>query len=89
MPISHNERNNGGRTLDRNEILRIVVADAESMGLRDREKIEWLTNQVIERLEAPHTLPGMESLVSKQSRRQLPEPTSDQIQDMLKELSAV
>ena len=37
--------------LDRTEILKAVVADAESMGLRDRKKIEWLTNRVIESLE--------------------------------------
>jgi len=50
--VSNNsrKRNNGEGFLNRTEILKAVVADAESMGLRDRGKIEWLTSQVIERL---------------------------------------
>ncbi|GAI27318.1 unnamed protein product, partial [marine sediment metagenome] len=43
--------------VNRTEILRVVVADAESIGIRDRNKIEQLTAQVIERLEQPQTLP--------------------------------
>ena len=53
--------------LNRTEILRAVVADAESMGLRDKDKIEELTSRVIERLERPQTLPGMEDLVPNQA----------------------
>ncbi len=73
--------------LNRTEILRAVVADAESMGLRDRKKIEQLTTQVIERLEKPQTFPGMEDLVSPSSRRQ-DLPTSAEVQAMVREILA-
>jgi ribonucleoside-diphosphate reductase alpha chain len=65
--VSNNshKRNNTEGSLNRTEILRAVVADAESMGIRDRNKIEQLTTQVIERLERQRALPGMEHLVSK------------------------
>ena len=69
------------------EILRRVVADAESMGIRDREKIELLTNQVIERLEKPRTLPGMEYLVPSKTRKQPRiQPSGDEITAIVKEI---
>ncbi|MFC1864688.1 vitamin B12-dependent ribonucleotide reductase [Chloroflexota bacterium] len=74
--------------LNRTEILRTVVADAESMGLRDKDKIEWLTSRVIECLERPQTLPGMEDLVPKSRRRQRPAPTKSEIQAIVKEILA-
>ena len=83
---NRDERDNGGRFLDRTEILRTVVADAESMGLRDKSKIEWLTSRVIERLERPQTLPGMEDLVPKSRRRQQRLPTKSEIQAIVKEI---
>jgi ribonucleoside-diphosphate reductase alpha chain len=74
--------------LNRTEILRTVVADAESMGLRDREKIEWLTSRVIERLEQQNPLPGMEHLVTK-TRRHLPRlPSNAEIQAMVRQILA-
>ncbi len=82
------ERDNGGGSLDRTEILRTVVADAESMGLRDRDKIEWLTGQVIERLERQQTLPGMEHLVPKPRRQPKRQPTDFEIQAMVREILA-
>ncbi len=57
--------------LNRTQIARVIFIAAESMGISDRKRIEWLTSQVIERLERPQTLPGMENLVPrnhKQSR---------------------
>ncbi|MFC1991987.1 vitamin B12-dependent ribonucleotide reductase [Chloroflexota bacterium] len=74
--------------LDRTEILRAVVADAESMGLRDKDKIEQLTSRVIERLERPQTLPGMEDLVPKSHRQQRRIPTRSEIQAIVKEILA-
>jgi len=85
---NRSERDNGGRSLDRNEILRTVVADAESMGLRDKDKIEWLTSRVIERLEKPQPLPGMEDLVPQSRRRQPPLPTHSEIQALVREILA-
>jgi len=59
------ERNYTDSGIDRNEILRTVVADAESMGLRDRDKVEALTARVIERLERQEVLPGLEPLLRR------------------------
>jgi len=75
--------------INRTEILRTVVANAESMGLRDRDKIEWLTNQVIERLERPQPLlPGMEDLVPESRRQQRRHPTNSEIQAIVREILA-
>ncbi len=60
------------RIVERTQIARIVFAAAESMGISDRNYIEKLTSQVIERLERPQILPGMEHLVSpKQKQKHL------------------
>jgi ribonucleoside-diphosphate reductase alpha chain len=74
--------------LNRTEILRAVVADAESMGLRDKDKIEQLTARVIERLERPQTLPGMEDLVPKTQLKERPLPTRAEIQAIVNEIIA-
>jgi len=55
----------GEKLVDRTHIARVIFSAAESMGISDRNYIEKLTSQVIERLERPQTLPGMEHLVSK------------------------
>ena len=70
----------------RNQILRAVVADAESMGIRDRRQIEKLTRQAIKRLEEPAVLPGMEELVAKGQRPRKLEPTDIEIQAMVQEI---
>ena len=88
MSNNRHERGNGGRALNRTEILRVVVADAESMGMRDRNEIEWLTNRVIERLEQPQPLPGMEHLIPKPRRKQRHLPTDIEIQTMVREILA-
>jgi len=81
--------------VDRNQIARAIFKIAESMGMSDRDRVEQLTSQVIERLEqkpslvakevVAQPLPGMEELVIK------PRPTvrllSDgEIQSMVKEI---
>ena len=88
MSNNPSERDNHGRSLNRTEILRTVVADAESMGLRDKDKIEWLTSRVIERLERPQPLPGMEDLVPQRHRQQPRLPTHSEIQAIVKEILA-
>jgi len=81
-------------SLNRTEILKVVVADAESMGLRDRGKIEWLTSQVIERLEQrqqsqqPQPLPGMEDLVPQPQRQPRRLPSEAEIDAIVKEILA-
>jgi len=79
---------------NRNQIARIVFAAAESMGIADRKLVEKLTSQVIERLEQnrpflqPPTLPGMEDLVDRSSRRLSRLPTDTDILSMVEEILA-
>jgi len=78
--------------VDRTQIARAIFAAAESMGIRDRQVVERLTTQVIERLEKTPgdyalTLPGMEDLVGKRARRQRL-PTDAEIEAMVKEILA-
>ncbi len=80
------------RTVNRSQIARVIFAAAESMGIRDRKRVERLTTQVIERLEKNltehlQTLPGMEDLVTKQAtRRQQRLPTEAEIEAMVMEI---
>ena len=76
--------------VDRTQIARAIFAAAESMGIRDRQVVERLTTQVIERLEKirgeyTQVLPGMEDLVGKRTRRQRL-PTDAEIEAMVKEI---
>ena len=73
--------------LNRTQIARVIFAAAESMGISDRNRIEWLTNQVIERLERPQTLPGMENLVPR-NYKQKRVATEFEILTMVKEFLA-
>ncbi len=58
-----------GKLVDHTQIARVIFVAAESMGISDRNHIEKLTSQVIERLERPQTLPGMEHLVSEKQKQ--------------------
>jgi len=78
--------------VDRTQIARAIFAAAESMGIRERQLVEQLTTQVIERLEkTPReytpALPGMEDLVGKRARQQRP-PTDAEIEAMVREVLA-
>jgi len=78
--------------VDRTQIARAIFAAAESMGIRDRQVVERLASQVIERLEKTagdyiQVLPGMEELVGKRARRQRL-PTDAEIEAMVKEILA-
>jgi len=77
--------------VNRSQVARIVFSNAESMGIRDRKLVEKLTTQVIERLEraqakALPTLPGMEDLVDRSSRRARRLPTEAEIEAMVMEV---
>ncbi len=77
--------------VNRSQVARIVFANAEAMGIRDRKLVERLTTEVIERLEKAQTeylptLPGMEDLVDKRSRRQQRLPTETEIEAMVMEV---
>ena len=45
--------------ISRNRIARAIFAAAESIGMSDRQLIEQLTDQIIERIERPQPLPGI------------------------------
>jgi ribonucleoside-diphosphate reductase alpha chain len=77
--------------VNRSLVARIVFANAEAMGIRDRKLVERLTSQVIERLEKAQaqylpTLPGMEDLVDKRARRSQRLPTESEIEAMVMEI---
>jgi ribonucleoside-diphosphate reductase alpha chain len=76
-----------GKLVDRNQVARIIFAAADSMGISDRKRVELLTNQVIERLERPQTLPGMEDLVPKNYKAPL-SATESEILSVVKEFLA-
>ena len=59
---SDNGKNSKSERLLRNRIARTVFTYAEAMGISDRDVIERLTDQVIERLEPVPPLPGWEDL---------------------------
>jgi len=72
--------------LNHSQIARAIFAAAESMGMSDRQQIERLTSQVIERLERPQTLPGMEDLVRQAPRHLRRAPAKSEIQAIVKEI---
>jgi ribonucleoside-diphosphate reductase alpha chain len=83
--------NRQSNPVNRSQVARIVFANAESMGIRDRKLVERLTTQVIERLEKTRTeylptLPGMEELVGKRTRKQQSLPTEAEIEAMVMEV---
>jgi len=57
-------QNKAERTL-RNRVARVAFATADSMGIIDRELIEKLMDEVIDRLEHVPVLPGMEYLAPR------------------------
>jgi ribonucleoside-diphosphate reductase alpha chain len=83
------------RLISRTQIARAVFSAAESMGIADRETVERMVGQVIERLErarslpaAEQPLPGMEDLVatSRLGKKRLP--TAAEIQTIVEEILA-
>jgi len=82
-----------GAPVNRSLIAKIVFDNAAAMGIRDRNLVEKLTTQVIERLEKAQqqelpTLPGMEEFVDRRAR-QSPRgrlPTEAEIEAMVMEV---
>jgi ribonucleoside-diphosphate reductase alpha chain len=83
------------RLVSRTQIARAVFSAAESMGIADRETVERMVGQVIERLErarslpaAEQPLPGMEDLVatSRLGKKRLP--TAAEVQTIVEEILA-
>ena len=84
--MSGTGRSRGG-PVDRTQIARVIFAAAESVGMSDRDRIEKLAKQVIERLEKPQVLPGMEHLVSR-TRKHERTATEFEILTLVKEFLA-
>ncbi len=84
--MSGTGRSRGG-PVDRTQIARVIFAAAESVGMSDRNRIERLAKQVIERLEKPQVLPGMEHLVSR-TRKHERTATEFEILTLVKEFLA-
>ncbi|MBM3156660.1 MAG: adenosylcobalamin-dependent ribonucleoside-diphosphate reductase, partial [Chloroflexi bacterium] len=67
---SDNGKNNKAERLLRNKIARAIFTYAETLGISDRNELEQLTDQVLERLEHVPALPGLEELAPV-TRRQV------------------
>jgi len=89
-----NAENRPITSINRNRVARAIFAAAEGMGISDRQIIERLTAQVIERLESkfatapPTTLPGMEHLVPKVRHEKKHLPTDSEIMAVVEEILA-
>ncbi len=87
--MSTANRSENKQLVNQTQIARAIFAAAESMGIPDRQLIERLTNQVIERLERPQPLlPGMEDLMPEPRHQQKRLPTDSEIQAMVEEILA-
>ncbi|MFQ6122935.1 MAG: ribonucleotide reductase N-terminal alpha domain-containing protein, partial [Dehalococcoidales bacterium] len=74
--------------VSRTQIAKAIFAAAEAMGMANRHQVEQLTSQVIERLEQPQPLPGMEHLVPKpRQKKKRPIPDSE-IQTIVRDILA-
>jgi len=78
----------GSTSVDRTRVARAIFAAAESMGISDRGQIEQLTAQVIERLEQPRPLPGMEHLVVRPRQKGRREPLDSRVQVIVSQILA-
>ncbi len=78
-------KNDKQHITSQHSIARAIFAAAESMGITNREMLEELTHQVIQRLEPKLTLPGMEDLVPKQQKQK---PSNTQIRDTVRQILA-
>ena len=87
LPSRNKKDNSSGHPVNHTEVARIIFAAAESMGMADRQQVERLTSQVIERLEQQQQpLPGMEDLLPKPRHQPRRLPTGAEIEAMVKEI---
>jgi ribonucleoside-diphosphate reductase alpha chain len=84
MPKTRPKENQ--KTAARDRVAKAVFAAGESMGISDRKLLEKFTEQITQRLEVAHPLPGMEELVARQSKPRLVGVSSSQIRAMVKEM---
>lgn len=90
MAVRQTKRSSTSVAQLRNRIAKAVFAAAESSGLPDRDMVEQMVEQVIERLDwlepAPAVLPGMEDLVPADTGRS--RVSEDEIQRKVREVLA-
>jgi len=84
--VPKTRRKENQKTIARDRVAQAVFAAAESMGISDRKLLEKFTEQVSQRLEVAHPLPGMEGLVRRQTKQPV---SSSQIREMVKEILTV
>jgi ribonucleoside-diphosphate reductase alpha chain len=85
MPQNNSSGEQGHMPINRTQIARAIFSAAESMGISDRQKIETIADQVMERMEQ-RTLPGMEDLIS--SSKAIHVPGVAEIQSIVQEILA-
>jgi ribonucleoside-diphosphate reductase alpha chain len=73
--------------INRTQIARAIFSAAESMGISDRNRIEEITAQVMERMEQ-RTLPGMEYLISSPKSKVKHVPGVAEIQSLVQDILA-
>ncbi len=73
--------------INRTQIARTIFSAAESMGISDRDQIERIIDQIIERTEQ-RSLPGMEELVPEIRYKAKYTPSVSEIQKLLKDILA-
>lgn len=73
--------------INRTQIARAIFSAAESMGISDRELIESIVDQVIERTEQ-RSLPGMEDLIPGAKNKATYMPGVAEIQNIVKDILA-
>ena len=94
--MKRNNESGSNRSLEHTRIAREVFSAAESMGISDRNLVERLVVQVIDRMKKDEAavlgvekpLPGMEGLVPGGTRRPKRLPTPEEIQAVVEEILA-
>jgi ribonucleoside-diphosphate reductase alpha chain len=84
MTINKSSGDKAPLPINRTQVARAIFSAAESMGISDRERIEDIVDQVIERMEQ-RSLPGMEDLVETKNKAKYL-PSVSEIQGMVKDI---
>lgn len=85
--MSRISKRNGG--IDRNKLASAIFSAAQdSLGINDREILEALISQVMQRFEGRKPLPGMEPLLNSPASRAINLPGQAEILSLMKELLA-
>ncbi len=71
--------------VDKNRIASLIFNQASAMGISDRARIEQITAQIIERLEKPSVLPGMEAFAPPSAARLPIAVTEGEIENLVKD----